>query len=177
VAAGIAAVPLLVAKLWVAWPRFVTWPPFRTLADVVERLGLAALVGGAVFMVFSGVANIAQWYPWRFSFTATHYWVAWITVGAVVAHLGAKWQVTRRAVRTRTHRPALADADPRIGASAEGVHGGLTRRGFLTVVAAGAGVLTATTVGETLPGLARWRCWHLATRASARSTAARPTPA
>src|SRR5579864_8757661 len=90
IASGIASMPVLIAKLWVVWPRLLSWPPFRAVGDVVERLGLLALVGGGVFMVFSGVANIAEWYPWRFSFTAAHYWMAWVTMGAIVAHLGAK---------------------------------------------------------------------------------------
>jgi len=153
VAAGIASMPVLVAKLWVVWPRFVSYPPFRHLADIVERLGLLALVGGGVFMVFSGIANIAQWYPWHFSFTATHYWIAWVTIGAIVAHLGAKWTVTRRALAT--HGPAIEDADPVLGTSAEATHDGLTRRGFLLTVAGASGVLTLTTIGQTLPGLRR----------------------
>ena len=101
VVAGVASLPVLAAKLWVVWPRFLAFPPIRVVADVVERIGLLALVGGGVFMVFTGVANIAQWYPWHFSFTASHYWVAWITIGAIIAHLGAKWSITRRAVRRR----------------------------------------------------------------------------
>src|SRR5207245_1065123 len=105
------------------------------------------------FMVFSGVANIAQWYPWRFSFTAAHYWTAWITIGALVAHLGAKGPIARRALfgaapaapvrgtppvprGRRKNRPALADADPALSTSAEGRHDGLDRRGFLLTVAA-----------------------------------------
>ncbi|HEY2430980.1 MAG TPA: twin-arginine translocation signal domain-containing protein, partial [Acidimicrobiales bacterium] len=154
VASGVASMPLLVAKLWVVWPRFLSWPAFRTLGDVVERLGLVALVGGGVFMVFTGIADIVQWYPWRFSFTATHYWVAWITIGAIVAHLGAKWAITRRSVRRRAHRPALTQPDPVIHASGEEPHDGLSRRGFLGLTAAASGVLTITTVGQTLPGLA-----------------------
>jgi hypothetical protein len=154
VIAGIASLPVLVAKLWVVWPRLLSWPPFRKLPDLVERLGLVALVGGSVFMVFTGIANTAQWYPWRFSFTATHYWVAWITIGAIVAHVGAKWAITTRALRIPAHRPALASADPVLAASDEGSHAGLTRRGFLTVVAAASGALTLATAGETVPGLA-----------------------
>jgi DMSO/TMAO reductase YedYZ molybdopterin-dependent catalytic subunit len=42
------------------------------------------------------VANIAQWYPWRFSFTASHFWMAWVTIGALLAHVGAKWAISRR---------------------------------------------------------------------------------
>jgi hypothetical protein len=155
VAAGIASLPVLVAKLWVVWPRFVSFPPGRRLADAVERLGILALVTGGIFMVFSGVANIAQWYPWRFSFTAAHYWTAWIVIGALVAHVGAKAPISARALARARHRPALADADAVLGTSAEGAHDGLDRRGFLLTVAAASGILTITTVGQTLPGLRR----------------------
>ena len=154
VAAGIATVPVLVAKLWLVWPRLLSVPPFRRLSDVVERAGLLALVGGGIFMVWTGVANIAQWYPWPFSFTAAHYQVAWITMGGIVAHVGAKWAVARRSLRRPSHRPRLADADPELRSLAEGRHPGLTRRGFLATVTGAAGVVTAVTVGQTVRGLA-----------------------
>ncbi len=120
VAAGTASLPVLLAKLWVVWPRFVAWPPVKSLAHLVERVGLLPLVGGGVFMIFSGVANIAQWYPWRFAFPAAHYWVAWVTMGALLAHVGAKWAIARRALAMRSRRPPLAEADPALGTSAEG---------------------------------------------------------
>jgi DMSO/TMAO reductase YedYZ molybdopterin-dependent catalytic subunit len=149
---GIAAVPLLFAKLWVVWPRFVALPPFRRVSDVVERLGILALVGGGVFMVFSGVADIAQWYPWRFSFTASHYWVAWITIGAILAHLGAKWHIVRRSLRRGAD---VRSADPELGTTAEVPHPGLTRRGFLATVAGASGALVLVTAGQTVPVLRR----------------------
>jgi hypothetical protein len=155
VASGIASLPVLLAKLWVVWPRFVSFPPGRRIADAVERLGILALVTGGIFMVFSGVANIAQWYPWRFSFTAAHYWTAWITIGALVAHVGAKAPIVGRTLRRSRRRPALAEADPVLGTSAEGRHDGLTRRGFLLTVAGASGLLTLTTIGQTLPGFRR----------------------
>jgi len=155
VACGIASLPVLLAKLWVVWPRFVSLPPGRRIADAVERLGVLALVTGGIYMVFSGIANIAQWYPWRFSFTASHYWTAWITIGAVIAHVAAKAPITGRTLLHRRQRPALTDADPVLGTSPEGVHDGLDRRGFLATVAAASGVLTLVTVGQTLPGLRR----------------------
>ena len=37
-----------------------------------------------------GLLNIAHWYAWQFPFTVTHYWVAWVTVGALLVHLGVK---------------------------------------------------------------------------------------
>ena len=156
VAAGIASVPVLVAKLWLVWPRFVAFPPVRRLSHFVERVGLVPLVAGGVFMTFSGVANIAQWYPWRFSFTAAHFWMAWVTMGAIVAHVGAKWAVSRRALARPSRRPALGEADPVLETVAEpppGTAPGLSRRGFLGTVAAASGVLTVTTVGQTFPPL------------------------
>ncbi|MGH9223523.1 MAG: molybdopterin-dependent oxidoreductase [Acidimicrobiales bacterium] len=157
VAAGIASVPVLVAKLWVVWPRFVAWPPVKGVAHLVERVGLFPLVAGGIFMTFSGVANIAQWYPWRFSFTATHFWMAWVTIGAMVAHVGAKWAITRRTFTRPSRRPRLADADDVLGTSAEvpGAAPRLSRRGFLGTVGAASGILTVTTVGQTVTPLRR----------------------
>jgi hypothetical protein len=111
------------------------------------------LVAGGIFMVFSGVANIAQWYPWRFGFPAAHYWMAWVTIGALVAHVGAKWAIARQALRRPSRRPPLAAPDLFLGAVGEGTHTGLSRRGFLTAVFGAAGVLTVTTVGQTVTPL------------------------
>ena len=158
VAAGIASVPVLIAKLWLVWPRFVALPPVKSVSHLVERVGLFPLVAGGVFMTFSGVANIAQWYPWRFSFRASHFWMAWVTMGAIVAHVGAKWAFARRSLARPSRRPALAEADPVLGAVAEpdpGATNGLSRRGFLGTVAAASGLLTVTTVGQTFPPLRR----------------------
>jgi DMSO/TMAO reductase YedYZ molybdopterin-dependent catalytic subunit len=106
VATGIAAVPLLFAKLWSVFPRLFTWPPARDVLHALERLSLLPLVGGAVFMLVTGVANIDLWYPWPFHFPAGHYAVAWITIGALVVHVGAKASITRRALRREEVPPA-----------------------------------------------------------------------
>ncbi len=155
VAAGIASMPILLAKLWVVWPRFVSLPAVKNAAHLVERIGLFPLVAGGIFMVFSGIANIAQWYPWRFGFPAAHYWVAWIVAGALVAHVGAKGAIARRALARPSRRPRLGDGDGVLGAVAEGAHAGLSRRGFLGTVFGAAGVLTLTTVGQTVTPLSR----------------------
>ena len=105
-ATGIAAVPLLFAKLWSVFPRLFTWPPARDVLHALERLSLLPLVGGAVFMLVTGVANIDLWYPWPFYFPAAHYAVAWITIGALVVHIGAKASITRRALRRAEVPPA-----------------------------------------------------------------------
>ncbi len=126
VATGIASIPLLLAKLWVVYPKLFRWPPFDSFASVVERLSLVPLIAGGFFMLASGLANINLWYPWQFSFPVTHYWVAWITMGGLVVHIGAKRATAVRALRTtlgrrrrrrrrRRGRRAHPDADGRGG--------------------------------------------------------------
>ena len=83
------------------YPKLFRWPPFTSVASVVERLALFPLIAGGLFMLGSGLANINLWYPWQFSFPVTHYWVAWITIGALVVHVGAKRVTTLRALRPR----------------------------------------------------------------------------
>src|SRR5258708_5355819 len=155
VACGIASLPVLVAKLWLVWPRFLSFPPVKRISHLVERIGLFPLVAGGIFMVFSGIANIAQWYPWRFAFPAAHFWMAWVTMGALFAHLGAKWAIARQSLRRAERRPALSEADPMLGTTAEGTHDALSRRGFLWTVAAAAGTLTVVTLGQTVRPLER----------------------
>lgn len=151
IATGIAAVPLLLVKLWVVYPRLFTWPPVEDTAHGLERLSLLALVGGSLFMLATGVMNIALWYPWGFYFPAAHYWGAWITIGGLVAHVGAKLTTTRRALGP-AGRPVvpLPPVEPPPDASSGG---GLTRRGLLTAAFSAAGVLTLFTAGQTFPPL------------------------
>ena len=145
VATGIASIPLLLAKLWSVYPRLFVWPPFRSLGQLIERLALVVLVAGSLFMLFSGLANIERWYPWRFFFPAGHYWAAWITIGALVVHIGAKLPVVRRALSRGAVDEGPAPAEP----------GTLTRRGFLGATAAATGLLTLFTVGQTVSPLRR----------------------
>lgn len=144
VATGIAAIPLLLAKLWAVSPKLFAWPPFEGVAHFVERIALVPLVAGGLFELFSGVANINRWYPWPFNFRAAHYAVAWITIGALIVHVGAKWSTTRS---------ALAREIP--GPPPPAIRGGLDRRGFLGAVFATSGLLTLFTIGQTVRPLER----------------------
>ena len=144
VATGIALIPLLLAKLWTVYPRFWVWPPVEDMMNLVERISLFPLVAGSLFLAFTGIANIGLWYPWSFFFPAGHYWAAWITMGALIVHVGAKAGIVRREAFTRD--PARLE---------ESRDGALSRRGFLSVIAATAGVLTITTVGQTFSPLNR----------------------
>jgi DMSO/TMAO reductase YedYZ molybdopterin-dependent catalytic subunit len=141
VASGTAAIPLLLAKLWVVHPRLFEWPPARSVLHAVERLALVPLVGGGLFEVLSGTLNVAEWYPWSFFFPRAHFWVAWITIGALVVHVGAKAAATRDAVRPQ---PRVADGT---GAAAA------DRRAFLGGVAATSVGLVVATAGGTVSAL------------------------
>ena len=140
IATGIASIPLLFAKLWTVFPKLFAWPPFQGIASLLERLSLLPLVGGAVFMLFSGLANINLWYPWPFNFPIAHYWVGWITIGALVVHIGAKITTTRAALRR-----GGADVDALIVAPANG----MTRRQLLATAFGISGLVTLATVGQT----------------------------
>ncbi|WP_436793070.1 molybdopterin-dependent oxidoreductase [Actinospongicola halichondriae] len=131
---GVLSIPLLLAKLWTVLPKFFRLPPVASLPHLIERIALLPLVGGAIFLLFTGFNNIVAWYPWEFGFVAAHYWAAWITIGGLVAHVGAKVATTRRVLR-RDGDPAEPRAD-----------GGLGRRGFLAVVG-GLSVFLASSVG------------------------------
>ncbi len=102
VTTGIASIPLLLAKLWTVYPRLWTWPPIRSAAHAIERISLLPLVGGSLFLLFTGVASISRWFPWGFSFPPAHHAVAWITIGGLVVHLGAKIGATRLALSSRS---------------------------------------------------------------------------
>lgn len=140
VATGIASIPLLLVKLWVVYPHFWTWPPVRSATHAIERISLLPLVGGSLFLLLSGAGNLARWRPWGFFFTDGHYHAAWITIGALVVHVGAKITTTLGAVRERPEPPVVA--------------GGLTRRQLLGAAATGSTVLTIATLGQTVRPLA-----------------------
>jgi DMSO/TMAO reductase YedYZ molybdopterin-dependent catalytic subunit len=139
VATGLASIPVLLAKLWTVYPRLWTWPPVRDVLHLVERISLFPLVAGSIFLLFTGVANIGLWYPWRFSFPAGHYSAAWITIGAMIVHVGAKWAIIRTELIPEPRKLPHARIADRA-----------SRRHFLALVAGLAGGVTITTVGQTL---------------------------
>ena len=150
VASGLASIPLLLAKLWTVYPKLFTWPPFGTAAQLLERAMILPLIAGAIFLLFTGLANINLWYPWPFSFPVSHYWAAWTTIGALVVHIGAKWSISRsqlRRVPTRAARSPLdADQVDRLS---------LERRRFLATAFGAGGIVTLFTLGQTFRPLSR----------------------
>jgi DMSO/TMAO reductase YedYZ molybdopterin-dependent catalytic subunit len=139
VVTGMATIPLLLAKLWTVHPKLWAWPPVRSVAHVIERLALVPLVGGALLLLLTGVQNIFYWYPTPFFFVTTHYWTAWITIGALVVHVGAKATVAAAALR-EPPSPARSAA-------------AVSRRRFLATVAAAGAIVTLNYLGQVVSPL------------------------
>jgi DMSO/TMAO reductase YedYZ molybdopterin-dependent catalytic subunit len=152
VATGVAAIPLTLLKLAVVYPKLFERPvlgslrdPVRFAARLIDRASVAVLVPAMLFQLMTGLLNIAQWYPWKFFFTTTHYAMAWVVVGAVLVHLAVKLPEVITAFR-RT-----VAAAPSEGADGAGV----SRRAVL-VAGLGAAALAAVTVGgQSVPALHR----------------------
>ncbi len=152
VTSGIAAIPLLLVKLWTVYPRLFERPPFgdvrRLAVTALERASIGLLVAAAVFQLASGLMNSAQWYPWSFSFRSTHYAVAWVAIGSLVVHIAVKLPIIRDAltgdVEQTTHDRATATRA-----------GVLSRRGLLRTTWVATGVAVLATAGSTVPLLRR----------------------
>lgn len=145
---GFVSIPILLAKLWVVFPKLFEWPPVTGVLHLAERLSLLPLVGGGLFMMISGTANVARWYPWTFFFPAAHYWVAWVTFGALLIHLGSKWAIVREEVGRSSSRPTEAHSLSEVALSGK-------RRAFLGGVAATSGVVFLAVAGNTIRPLSR----------------------
>ncbi|MFC7304440.1 molybdopterin-dependent oxidoreductase [Streptomyces monticola] len=142
VASGIAAVPLLLAKLWAVYPRLFVWPAVRSVRHALERLSVGVLVAATVFELFTGLLNTVQWYPWPFSFVPAHFAVAWLLAGALVLHIAVKWPtIAAHWGRGSSGTRELPAAD------------GPDRRALLTGVAAAVGAVTLTTAGQSFTPL------------------------
>ncbi len=150
VISGIASIPLLLAKLWSVFPRLFLPLP-RHVAAAIERVSLLPLVGGSLFLLFTGTANIARWYPWPFFFPRGHYWGAWITIGALVMHIGARASGARAALRAGPQSRSTPSSGLGVAAAAPRVD----RRTLLGWAGGASLLLTLTTAGQTVPFLRR----------------------
>ncbi|MFC8596758.1 molybdopterin-dependent oxidoreductase [Isoptericola sp. NPDC057191] len=153
VAVGFACVPLLLAKLYAAYPRLFERPPVRGPLHAVERASVAVLVAATTFQIVTGVLNVFQVYPWRFSFVAVHYAASWVVVGSVVVHVGVKLPVIVAALRRPVGEDAPQPDAPEVQ-EGQDEDGATTRRGFLAAVAVTTLGVVALTVGQTVRPLA-----------------------
>jgi hypothetical protein len=167
IVAGFAAAPILLAKLWAVIPKLWERPAVRSLAHALERLSLALLVGGALFVFVTGVFNIQIYYPWNFSFVPSHYWASFVFLGALGFHIALKLGVMRKAFRddgvVAPLRQDLAHTIAEAPSASESVPTApdrptISRRGFVGVVGGTsiglAFMMAAQSIGGPLRGLA-----------------------
>jgi len=116
VISGVAAIPLLLVKLWSVYPKLWVRPVVTSAVNGLERLSIALLVASVIFELTTGVLNIAKLYLWPFDFRDAHFAVAWVAAGSLLLHIAVKIPVIRAALSG-----PLETDDPFLGATA-GAH-------------------------------------------------------
>ncbi len=161
---GLVLVPVVLAKLWSVMPKLFTWPPLRSVAELLERLSLVMIVGGIVFEMATGILNIQYDYLFGFNFYTAHYFGAWVFITGFVIHVALKLPTMVRSLRSRSLRDELrtplADTrpeplDPDGLVAVSPAPPTLSRRGLLAVVGGGSLMVAVLTVGQSIGGFAR----------------------
>lgn len=140
VATGIAAIPLLVVKLWSVWPKLFERPVIGSPVRLLERGSILVLVASMIFQLGTGLMNIAQWYAFGFFFTTVHYAMSYVAFGSVIVHVAVKLPVIRNALGEPLD---FGLPDTRA----------VRRRTVLRGTWLAVGVATVATVGQTVPWL------------------------
>jgi DMSO/TMAO reductase YedYZ molybdopterin-dependent catalytic subunit len=164
---GLALVPVVLAKLWSVMPRLFEWPPFTTLARLLERITLVMLVGGVAFEMLTGILNIG--YLDHFgAFYTGHFYGAWIFGTAFVVHVALKLPKMIRALRSRRMRTELRTGlagtrpepyrdEPLV--AIQPAEPTISRRGALALVGGASLAVLVFTAGETVGGPLRRIAW------------------
>jgi DMSO/TMAO reductase YedYZ molybdopterin-dependent catalytic subunit len=163
VSVGLAATPILLAKLWSVIPKLFEWPPARSVAHALERLSLALLVGGALFEFATGILDIQYAYVFRFFFTDAHYYGAWVFTAAFVFHVAIKLSTMRSALKARHGLRPLRESLARTRPEPAGpIDSGLipvapeqptmSRRALIASVGAGSLLLLVQGAGDSIGG-------------------------
>lgn len=161
---GLLLIPVVLAKLWSVIPRLFAWPPIRSIAQVLERLSIAMLVGGILFEIITGVLYIQYDYVFGFSFFPAHYYGAWVFIAGFGMHVVVKLPRMISALRSMSLREVLrtrrADTrpeppDPDDLVAAHPAEPTMSRRGALALVGGGVLLTALVTVGQTIGGFAR----------------------
>ncbi|HUD16126.1 MAG TPA: hypothetical protein VMQ59_02640, partial [Acidimicrobiales bacterium] len=158
---GLVLVPVVLAKLWSVMPKLFELPPWRSVAQFLERVSLVLIVGGIVFEMVTGILSIS--YYSQINFYSGHFYGAWAFIAGFAIHVCVKSGDMVRALRSRPFRvelrTRLADTRP------ETVNGTLvarepaaptiSRRGILALVGGSSLAIFLLTAGETIGGAMR----------------------
>ncbi|OUE22298.1 TMAO/DMSO reductase [Clavibacter michiganensis] len=178
ITAGIACVPLLLAKLWIVFPELLTYPPVTGVVSFLERASIAVFVGASLLEVAMGLLNTFQWVPFPFYFRQTHYALAFVVIGSLAIHIGVKLPaIAGHWRRGQADESPIVDDAPyaeapaaaaAAGRAPRGITGRVTawidgtpvpptpvaRRGFLVAVGASVAAVVGLTAGQSFRLLA-----------------------
>jgi len=173
ITAGIACVPLLLAKLWIVFPELLTYPPITGVVSFLERASIAVFVGASLLEVAMGLLNTFQWVPFPFYFRQTHYALAFVVIGSLAIHIGVKLPaIAGHWRRGQADESPIVEDAPVAGAAPETAPRGITgrvtawidgtpvpptpvaRRGFLVAVGASVAAVVGLTAGQSFRILA-----------------------
>lgn len=101
ITAGIACVPLLLAKLHSVFPQLFQYPPIRHPIDVLERASIAVFVATTILQLVTGLLNTYQYYPWPFPFKQVHFALSFVIIGSLAIHIAVKLPLITRYWRAR----------------------------------------------------------------------------
>jgi DMSO/TMAO reductase YedYZ molybdopterin-dependent catalytic subunit len=158
---GLVLVPVVLAKLWSVMPRLFAWPPWRSVAQLLERLSLTLVVGGVVFEMVTGMLYIE--YDNRTNFYSGHFYGAWAFMAGFVVHVCVKFGDMVVALRSRSFRTELRTGLS--GTRPEPVDNSLvalepaaptiSRRGVLALVGGTSLAVFVLTAGQSIGGAMR----------------------
>ena len=167
VTGGMILTPIVLAKLWSVVPKLFAWPPVISLASLLERISLLALVGGILFEFITGLMNTQYDYSWGFGFYTAHYYGAWVFIAGFVSHVAIKLPTMLRALRAGPggtgafgrwlhDSPAETEPEPmdHTGLAALAPNRPtMSRRGMLAMVGGGSVLVGVLSVGQTWDAL------------------------
>ena len=148
VAIGVALVPIVLVKLWSVLPKLFQWPAVTSPAEGLERLSLAALVGGILFELVTGLLNISNDYVFGFSFYTAHLYGAVVFIAGFVVHVTLKVRLAVRSVRGK-ETPEDGPDDllaPEPGPTT------ISRRGIVAVAGGSSLIIVGLYAGQTIGG-------------------------
>ena len=181
VATGTACIPLVLVKLWSVYPNLFRWPLVRSAGHGLERLSVFVLVSSVLVQLTTGFLNTLDWYPWPWSFTSTHRYLAYVVIGSILLHIAVKLPDINYGLRARLSEADVLTEIPwsenpqahsNAGVVAPPDMPALNRRGLIVSLSAAVGVVVATTIGQTVTPLAR--IGLLATRQASKGPQAVP---
>jgi hypothetical protein len=159
VTTGIAALPLLLAKLWSVYPELLKWPPVKSAVHALERASIALFIASSLLQLTTGLINTYKWYPWPFPFRQTHFWLAWVIWGSLLLHIAVKlplimehWH-SRPSARPQVAAHAGSPAPEIDDGGAPPTPGRWSRRAFLAAVGVTTGAVVLTTAGQSFSWL------------------------